>query len=117
MSAENLPDELLRIIFEFAALGDRDDGLPNCPECQRPYYFRLVGRTASTIQAVSRRWRNVWRMYIVLKGMTAPDVPWCVSPSADALRYARHVRAAEEDFPPPWIYLPKTLANLLERKQ
>ncbi len=106
--AENdLPNGVWSKIFEYAVWGSGKD--PPCPSCKRPYYFELVGRTASAIRRTCHRWRDIWTFYIVIKGMTAPDVPWCISPGLDAHRWANELSLREEHEKPPWLYRARIL--------
>lgn len=108
MTEKLLPEPLLVRIFEYAVWSSNDE--PPCPLCRRPYYFLLDGPMARTIRLVSWRWRKAWTYYIIIKGMTAPDVPWCVSPSRDAERLADELRVREQVNKAPWLYRPFALA-------
>ena len=109
MTEKLLPDGVLVRIFEYAVWGSNEE--PPCTFCGRPYYFLLDGPMARTIRRVSKRWRHAWTYYIIVKGMTAPDVPWCVTPSQDAGRLKKELRRREQINKPPWLYRPFNFAT------
>lgn len=78
------PADVLAIIFAFAISEEKE----TCPQCQRPYYFMIAGRTAAAIRGTCTYWREAYTHSFLLPGITAPHVPWCVTPQQCVKRFS-----------------------------